>query len=193
MLDGKKVVKVTNRDNGSVGYYVPDLQVRRNFARNETKNITVEELEKLSYVPGGEYILTHCLKVDDLDVIQEILNKNLEPEYSYTEKDIDYMLTKASMDEFLDCLDFAPEGVINLLKIRAVETNLNDVSKRKAILEKTGFSVDSAVMINAETAEKEEKPTATRRVGASVTNQTENEEKGGRRTTPPVYKIKDKN
>jgi len=35
-----------------------------------------------------------------------------------------------SLDEFLDCLDFAPEGVTDLIKTLAVELPLNDVAKR---------------------------------------------------------------
>ena len=35
----------------------------------------------------------------------------------------------------------------------AVELPLNDISKRKAILEMTGFNVDNAIKINEESAE----------------------------------------
>ena len=36
-----------------VGYYVPDLGIRRQFMPKETKEITFEELQKLSYLEGG--------------------------------------------------------------------------------------------------------------------------------------------
>jgi len=39
-------------------------------------------------------------------------------------------MTTGSLDEFLDCLDFAPEGVKDLIKTLSVELPLNDVSKR---------------------------------------------------------------
>jgi len=52
-----------------------------------------------------------------------------------------------SLDEFLDCLDFAPEGVKDLIKNLAVELPLNDVAKREAIFNKLGFNVDNAIRI----------------------------------------------
>ena len=51
----------------------------------------------------------------------------------------------------MDCLDFAPEGVIELVKKYAVELKVNDIQKRQAILDKTGFNVTSAIEINEET------------------------------------------
>ena len=54
------------------------------------------------------------------------------------------MLT-GSLDAFLDCLDFAPEGVLQIIKDAAVELPLNDVQKREAIKTKLGFDVSAAV------------------------------------------------
>ena len=54
MKNGNDLVKVQNRDNGSVGYTIPDLNnLHRTYQPNETKNITMDELRKLSYVPSG--------------------------------------------------------------------------------------------------------------------------------------------
>jgi len=55
-----------------------------------------------------------------------------------------------SLDEFLDCLDFAPEGVKDLIKNLAVDLPLNDVAKREAIFNKLGFNVDNAIRIKKE-------------------------------------------
>ena len=38
-------IKLTNRDNGTVGYTIPDLNLHRTFSGGETKTITFEELE----------------------------------------------------------------------------------------------------------------------------------------------------
>jgi hypothetical protein len=43
--------------------------------------------------------------------------------------------------------------VIDLIKTLSVRLPLNDVEKREAILEKTGFNVDNAIRINKEVAE----------------------------------------
>jgi len=39
-------------------------------------------------------------------------------------------MTTGSLDEFLDCLDFAPSVIIDMIKVLAVDLPLNDVSKR---------------------------------------------------------------
>lgn len=190
MLDKNTIIKVTNRDNGSVGYKILDLGVNRQFMKNETKEIPMEELRKLSYQPGGLYILENCLVIDNDEAIEELLH-GVEPEYKYTEKDVVYILTEASLDEFLDCLDFAPAGVIDMIKTKAVDIRLNDVNKRQALLAKTGFNVTKAIEIKDEAEkEMEEDDAPKRRVAVAAQEQkAENENQGGtRRTTPPAYK-----
>ena len=54
------------------------------------------------------------------------------------------MLT-GSVDEFEDCLNFAPKGVLELIKQIAVTLPLNDVAKRDLILKKLDFNVANAI------------------------------------------------
>lgn len=186
MIDKDKLIKVTNRDNGSVGYTIPDLNnLHRNFNSGESKEITMEELRKLSWIPGGMSILENYLVIDDKEAVAEILS-NVEPEYYYTQDDVKNLLLKGSLDELKDCLDFAPEGTINLVKQYAVELQLNDINKRKAILEKTGFNVDSAILVNQETTDETQSTEKTRRVAtpSASTNTT-----SGRRVQPSRYNV----
>lgn len=146
-------VKVLNRDNGSVVYTLPEMNgLRRVFQPNETKQVTLEELQKLSYIPGGMELLRDSLLIEDKTIAHEILN-HVEPEYSYTRDDVIKLLKEGSMDEFLDCLDFAPEGVKDLIKTLSVELPLNDVVKRQAILNKLNFNVDNAIRIRKESTD----------------------------------------
>lgn len=155
MLDKNISIKITNRDRGSVSYRIPDLDnSMRLFAPGETKEITMEELRKLSYSRGGDALLKDCFIIENKEALQEILGE-VEPEYNYTPVQIQELLLKGDMDSFLDCLDFAPEGVINLIKEYAVKLELNDVRKRDAIFEKTGFNVTKAIEINHESSQEE--------------------------------------
>lgn len=153
-MKGDTRIKVLNRDNGSVVYSIPEMNgLRRAFQAGETKTVTFEELEKLSYIPGGKELLTESLVIlDSPETIAELLGK-VEPEYSYKREDIIKLMKYGSLDEFLDCLDFAPEGVRDLIKTLSVELPLNDVAKREAIQEKLGFSVDNAIRILKDAAE----------------------------------------
>ena len=187
MKNGNDLVRVQNRDNGSVGYTIPDLNnLHRTYQPNETKNITMDELRKLSYVPGGMEILRNYLVILDEEAREEILS-DVEPEYYLTKDGVKKLLLEGSLDALLDCLDFAPSGVVDLVKDIAVEIELNDVKKRDAILNKTGFNVTNAININKETTEETEKVKPVRRVGQpedkAATAPT------GRRTAAPTYKI----
>ena len=168
-------VKVRNRDNGTVGYTIPDTGVHRSFAPNEIKYIDKEEILKLSYAPGGEYILKNCLVVYDEEVLNEAIGA-VEPEYFYTDEDIKNLLLTGTTDALLDFFDYAGTGAIDIAKSLAVKLELNDIKKREIILEKTGFNVTKAIEIKKAAAEdgngKEEEKSNGRRT-APVTTATE--------------------
>ena len=194
MIDEKKIVRVTNRDNGHVGYRIPDMNnLVRDFSANETKNITVEELKKLAYISGGPTLIRDYLVIEDPEVVEEILG-DVEPEYYYNEEDVKKLLLNGSLDELKDCIEFAPKGTVDLVKQLAVELPLNDVTKRKAILDMTGFNVDAAIMINEETKDEVEDTRRVRRVSEPVKEEVKST---GRRTAAPTvseskYKILDR-
>lgn len=147
MIDKTKKVKVINKFNGTVGYDVPELGVHRNFYPKEYKNIDFDELERLSFLPGGEVILKNYLEITDEEVIMELFNEKPQPEYHYSEDDVKQLLISGSLDQFLDCLDFAPDVIKDMIKDLAVNLPLNDMEKRQAILDKTGFDVTKAIEI----------------------------------------------
>lgn len=144
-----RTVNVTNRDSGHVGYKIPERGIHRAFAAGETKQIPLDELQQLQWVPGGEYILKHLLIVNDRDALSA-LNMEVEPEYFYTEEDIKKLLSpEGTLDQLRDFLDYSPEGGKELIKKLAVEMELPDTRKRKIISEATGFNIDNAINVNA--------------------------------------------
>lgn len=168
MIDKNKMVKVINKFNGTVGYDVPEMGVHRNFYPKESKEISFEELERLSFVPGGDVILRNYLEIVDEDAIMALFNEKPEPEYHYSENDIKQLLTTGTLDQFLDCLDFAPDVIKDMIKDLAVELPLNDMAKRQAIQDKLGFDVTKAIEIkntkyDGETEETTETKTSGRR------------------------------
>ena len=186
MLEKDTLIKVRNRDNGTVGYCIPELgNLRREFARNETKELSMDELRKLSWVPGGRDLLMNYLVIENAEAVAEILGE-VEPEYNYTEADVKNLLENGSLDAFLDCLDYAPEGVIGIIKDMAVSMELNDVAKRKAILEKTGFDVTKAIEINKLDAEDEEEEVEVKQRRVAPETTTTTAASTGRRTTAPT-------
>lgn len=188
MLNKNTKVHLTNRDNSTVVYSVPDLGIaRREFAPGETKTVTFEEVKSLSYQPGGMVLLKEYLVLDNAEAIADIFEKPIEnvvPEYFYSKEDVKEILEHGSLDELLDCLDFAPDGVKDLIKQIAVEINLNDIDKRQAIKDKLDYDVTNAIE-NLKYANSKE---STTEEGAETASKAATDLPAGRRTTPK-YKV----
>jgi hypothetical protein len=191
-MENSTLVKVTNRNSGSVGYHVTEMGVNRQFEPRETKEVPFEELKSLSFKPGGLAILKDCLVVKDMEALKA-LDIDVEPEYFYTEDDIKRLFTQGTLNEFLDCLDFAPDGVLEMIKDLAVSEPLNDMSKRQAILEKLKFDVTNAITVQntkfdgGDEDNTHKKEHAGRRA-ATPAVATES----GRRVATPNYKVVEK-
>lgn len=190
MIEKDTLIKVKNRDSGTVGYTIPELgNLHRSFSKGETKEITMDELRKLSYISGGKILLQNYLIVQNQDALKELLSDDVEPEYYYGEEEIKKLLLTGSNDQLLDCLEFAPEGVIGLVKDLAVSLKINDISKRNIILEKTGFNVTNAIAINEETIEDEGEEAKSSRRSAPVTVEKSDETPKRRVAAPQQYNV----
>ena len=190
MIEKDTLIKVKNRYSGTVGYTIPELgNLHRSFSKGETKEITMDELRKLSYISGGKVLLQNYLIVQNQDALKELLSDDVEPEYYYGEEEIKKLLLTGSNDQLLDCLEFAPEGVIGLVKDLAVSLKINDISKRNIILEKTGFNVTNAIAINEETIEGEGEETKSSRRSAPVTVEKSDEAPKRRVAAPQQYNV----
>ena len=155
MITKDTVFNVKNRSAGVAIYRIPEDNIRREFAPGETKRIAFGELEKLTYQPGGTELLTNFLQILDQEPTTT-LNIHREPEYDLSEEQIKDLILNGSVDEFLDALDFAPIGVIDLIKSYSVSLPVADLAKRQALKAKLGFDVDSAIKHDLESKEPEE-------------------------------------
>ena len=194
-MDTSKKVRVRNRSNSIVIYKVDDLRVRREFTPGETKMIPIEELLALSQKPGGAYIIQNSLFIEDPATVNEMPIR-VEPEYYLDDKGVIDLLTKGSVDQLLDCLDFAPGGVVDLVQKYALSLPLTDTRKIKAIKDKTGFDVALALKhkeeLAAEAAETQNQTESGMEVGGTTTRRrvqpAAETTSTGRRTTPQ-YKV----
>ena len=197
MLDDNFIVEVMNRSDGSAGYTLEDSGIHRSFTVGEVKKIPMSELRSLSYTPGGIVLLKQFLQIRNREAVEELIGE-VEPEYNYNAEDVLKIMTQGSYDQFLDLLDFAPEGIRDIIKDYAVKYELNDVRKREAIFNKYGFNVDNAIRNNRaekEALEKEGTQTKQEQSGrrVPVDGKPQVNMVAGRRTAPPVadnkYKV----
>ena len=184
-MKDEELVVVRNRNNGSTGYTLPDSNIRRFFTPGESKKIPLAELRALQYAPGGDYILRNLLIVESAAALDD-LNMKVEPEYFYTEKEIRKLLFESdNMDAFLDFLDFATSGALEIAKDIAVKEQVPDMRKREALSKKTGFNINNAIMVNEalkdEEKENAEAPSKERRVKPAVAEESVTPQ---RRTAP---------
>ena len=191
-MDRTTKINVRNRSNSVVVYNVDDLRVRREFMPGAVKQVPLEEIYALSQQPGGAEIIANYLFIESPAAVKEMSMK-VEPEYYLDDKGVIALLKDGSVDELLDCLDFAPAGVLDLVQKYAIDLPLTDTRKIKAIKDKTGFDVALALKhkaeLEAEAAEAGEQTESGMAVERRV-KKTEQQETTGRRTTPKYNIVK---
>ena len=181
-------VTVKNRNNGYTGYTLPN-GVKRQFTLGQTRKIDINELKELRDCDGGEYILKNYLIIEDQNAL-DFLDLHPEPEYFYTEAEIKELLTTGSLDQLEDALNFAPQGVIDIIKDMGVKIELPDTRKRKMIFEKTGFSIDNAIMVNEVLATDTETNTETEDKPQRKAEAIQTKDNSGRKAAPITTKNK---
>ena len=185
MIEQNTMYNVKNRSSSVVVYKIPETNLRREFAPGETKRVPFGELEKLTYQPGGRELIANFLQIMENEVTDD-LNVHREPEYNMSEEQVRDLILNGSIDAFLDALDFAPLGVIDLIKTMSVQLPITDMAKREALKAKTGFDVDKAIENDRASKEDNKKETiADKPVERRVTESTP----AGRRTSGNAYKV----
>lgn len=141
MINEKAIYSVKNRSASTVIYSIPEMNnLRREFRPGEIKSVTGSELIQLSYRPGGRRIIENYLLINNEEVLDG-LNMEVEPEYKLDEAGVVKLLRDGSEDQLIDCLNFAPEGVKDLVKAVALAMPLNDLNKCKIIKDMLGYDV----------------------------------------------------
>ena len=153
------LVTVLNRTAGKIVYQIPDRGVRRELAPGQVIKVTKDEIEALSFTSGGLDLIRNHLLVKDEEILDE-LNVHREPEYYMNAENVVKLIKEGTLDEFKDALDFAPDGVKDMIKDLSVQLPLNDYSKRQALKEMTGFDVDAAIAHDKENKAVEEEAPA---------------------------------
>ena len=185
MIRSEDMFNVKNRSTSVVVYRIPESNLRREWAPGEVKRIPFGELEKLTYQPGGRELIANFLQIMENEVTDD-LNVHREPEYNMSEEQVRDLILNGSIDAFLDALDFAPLGVIDLIKTMSVQLPITDMAKREALKAKTGFDVDKAIENDRASREDNKKETITDKpVERRVTESTPT----GRRTSGNAYKV----
>jgi hypothetical protein len=187
-------IKVTNRSNGTVILKVQDRHFRAELNPKETRVLNYGDILDVAAQPGGRNLIYNFLLIQDAEALRQGLNVKEEPEYWLTEEKIPSWMNTCSLDEFKDALQFAPQGVLDLIKKYAVSQPLNDMAKRIAIKDALQFDVTLAITNNEKSGEDEaaNAPSARRR-STSVSYEVPGEEAASTEPAPKYKRTTPKN
>ena len=147
-------VEVQNMTSGTLSYRLPSGPYRF-FSSNMRMTVTAGELRELATMQGGRVLLQSHLSVHNPELAREFGVDESTIEYTWTEEDIRRVLVEGDMDELLDALDFAPEGIVEELARKAVEWKIPDNNKIKAISEATNLDIASQIRNQEQIEQKE--------------------------------------
>ena len=145
IVNDDEYVEITNLVGHRVAYKLPNGQFRR-LAPYATMRVKVEELHQAAYERGNLVIFQDFIRVNNLDLAMEFgIDSEETIEYNWTQNDIKACLKNDDINVLLDALDFAPEGIKQQLVDYAVELEIPDERKRKAINDKMGVDITAMI------------------------------------------------
>lgn len=181
------MVKLVNMMDSPTGYKLTNGMFRR-FAPRGTMSVTAGEVREVSNMPGTITLFQNYLRIDNKDLATElgVSDDSFEHEYSWGKDEIVGALTTEPIEVLLDALDYAPDAIKESLVDLAVELEIPDVNRRKAIKEATGKDVTKMIEIkNAykdDSQKENDKPTERR----TAQKQASAKKSSGRRASAPV-------
>lgn len=140
------IVEITNLLDCVCVYVVEMTGVRRSLPPHASFKVKAEELRQLNYQRGGQELLQNYLRVENEDLAQEFgIDVENTPEYNWGRVEVEAALNDPDINILLDALEFAPAGIKQLIADVAVETEIADVNRRKAISEWLKVDIDSMI------------------------------------------------
>lgn len=150
-------IKVENRSGKYLVTRIPNTNIT--FVWQKTGSyamISKEQIKELYYQPGGKAFFDNLI-VYDKKLCEELFGE-LEPEYFYTQKEIDKILLSGTIEQLQDALDFSPAGGVDLIATRATDLKIPDHNKRQIIKEFTGIDIDSNIAFSEDGDKQDTQP-----------------------------------
>lgn len=190
MFKPNDMIAIINRSSGTVSYRIPEERIRRDFNMKERKIVPFSEIMAVAAQEGGSNLLYNYFLFEDKNVLRQVLNREPEIEDQLTEQNIPSWMERCSLEEFQDALDFAPDGIKDLIKHFAVQLPLNDMRKRKALQDQLGFNCTRAIENEQAVKEDDEKTSTSNGARRRVVAEERQVETPTRRATKKYNVIK---
>lgn len=147
IVNDTTLIPVRNMVNHKVIYVIPEEHRRVVFEAFQQRNIRAGELRALNYTTGGSILLKNYLCVKSNDLREEFNIPSDQVEYDWTLEDIKRVLTDLSspIEELEDALDFAPDGIREMIVDYAVTWKIPDANRRRTVSRMAGVNIDKMI------------------------------------------------
>lgn len=148
LIPDDEMVKLTNMMDSPSGYKLMNGMFRR-FAPRASINVSAGEVREVANMPGAITLFQNYIHISDKKLANEIgvTDDSFDHEYSWTKADIEAALTTQPIEVLLDALDYAPDAIKESIVDMAVELEIPDVNRRKAIQNATGQDITKMIEV----------------------------------------------
>ena len=164
LQDLTRKVAVVSRSKGSVSYSIPTLRVARTWLKaGDSLDIPIDELLELRVIAGGAKLMDKYLIITDEEAYSIVYNEEeMIPEYQYGIDEVKYLLYEGTVEQLMDAIDYAPQGVLDLIKQLAVKKMPDKTDKIDVINKKFNINLLTIVQNASPEEEIEDKPVTRR-------------------------------
>ena len=147
LISDDTLVPIRCLGDTDTGYILSTSGRSRRLVQGVTMKVKASELRELYFQPGGAVLIQNYIHVGNKQLALElgVPEDSYDHEYSWTAADVAKCLTEYNIDVLLDALDYAPYGIVDFLKDKAIELEIPDNSKIQAITKKTGVDIAAAI------------------------------------------------
>lgn len=147
IINDTTLIPVRNMVNHRVVYTIPEEHRRVVFEPFQERKIPASELRALNYTVGGSILLKNYLCIKSNDMRTEFNIPSDQIEYDWTRQDIQHVLldNNSPIEQLEDALDFAPQGIREMIVDYAVEWKIPDSNRRKVISKMMNVNIDEMI------------------------------------------------
>lgn len=144
-VDDTEIIALENIAGHDVGYTLESSNISRTITPKVTIRVPAREIRELATSYGGLIMLQNYIRINNKDLAKEIGVPDDCLEYWWTEEDVYAALTTEPIEVLLDALDFAPQGIKEQLEQKAIEEEISDNNRLKAISNALGVDLFSMI------------------------------------------------
>lgn len=177
VVSDEAMIGIRNLTDYPLAYHVTSLgDLRRELPPRGRMRVSAGELRQLNYEMGGSELLRNYICVGNSALAEEFGVSSDTVEYNWTVEDVDKALMTDPIEVLEDAMDFAPDGIKEMIAKRAVELEIPDSNRRKVISDNSQYDIDTMIKnkqaINADADASTEKKAPARRRAASTTTKS---------------------